>query len=97
MKNANGSTDFADTFYLNRRVAAQETVYGRVLTELGRGGKETHWMWLIFPQIRDLGNSPTSIHFAISGAEEAQVCLWYSVLGSRLREYSTHNGTLRAG
>jgi uncharacterized protein (DUF1810 family) len=45
-----------------------------------------HWMWFIFPQIRGLGRSTTSIEYAISCREEAQAYLQHPVLGPRLKE-----------
>ena len=71
---------------LERFVAAQEPVYGRVLDELRRGEKRSHWMWFVFPQIAGLGRSPTAQHFAISGMAEAQAYLAHDVLGARLVE-----------
>jgi uncharacterized protein (DUF1810 family) len=43
-------------------------------------------MWFIFPQIRGLGQSPTSIEYAISSRDEAQAYLQHPVLGPRLKE-----------
>jgi len=76
----------ADPFNLARFVQAQEPVYGSVLRELQKGRKTTHWIWFIFPQLRRLGYSSTSKHFAISGREEAQKYLNHPVLGARLVE-----------
>jgi len=73
-------------FDLERFIAAQEPVYGRVQTELGRGEKASHWMWFVFPQIAGLGFSATARHFAISGAAEARAYLDHPLLGPRLRE-----------
>ena len=41
-----------DPFDLTRFVDAQAPVYQRVVAELGRGAKQSHWMWFIFPQLR---------------------------------------------
>jgi uncharacterized protein (DUF1810 family) len=71
---------------LNRFVAAQSTLYGDVLAELRAGEKRTHWSWYIFPQIRGLGSSPTSIRYAISSLAEAVAYLEHPLLGARLRE-----------
>lgn len=71
---------------LVRFLAAQEPVYGRVLDELRRGRKASHWMWFIFPQVAGLGESPTSQYYAISSLDEARAYLADPVLGSRLRE-----------
>ena len=75
-----------DLFNLQRFVEAQAPVYHEVCRELRAGRKESHWMWYIFPQIAGLGQSPTSIRFAISSLEEASAYLAHPVLGPRLRE-----------
>ena len=43
-------------------------------------------MWFVFPQIAGLGQSPTSIFYAISSLDEAKAYLAHPVLGPRLRE-----------
>jgi uncharacterized protein (DUF1810 family) len=75
-----------DPFRLQRFVIAQDPVLKRVLSELESGMKLGHWMWFIFPQIRGLGRSTTSIEYAISCREEAQAYLQHPVLGPRLKE-----------
>jgi uncharacterized protein (DUF1810 family) len=75
-----------DPYNLQRFVEAQEAVYPRVVEELRAGRKRTHWMWFIFPQLRGLGASPTSIRYAISSLEEAQAYLQHPILGARLLE-----------
>ena len=51
----------SDPFDLDRFVTAQAGgVYERALAELQAGRKQSHWMWFIFPQHRDLGRSPTA-------------------------------------
>jgi len=67
-------------------VIAQESIFKQVLSELRAGAKTGHWMWFIFPQIRGLGRSPTSIEYAISSLDEAQAYLQHPVLGPRLKE-----------
>lgn len=47
----------------------------RALQELNNGGKQTHWMWFVFPQLRREGVSPTSAKFALAGLEEARLFL----------------------
>lgn len=44
-----------DSFNLSRFVDAQERVYETVLQELQNGRKGTHWMWFVFPQLKELG------------------------------------------
>ena len=75
-----------DRFNLQRFVDAQARVYEEVRRELRAGRKESHWMWFVFPQIAGLGQSPTSIRFAIASLEEARAYLAHPVLGPRLRE-----------
>jgi uncharacterized protein (DUF1810 family) len=43
-------------------------------------------MWFVFPQIRGLGRTPTSVEYALSGLDEAKAYLQHPVLGSRLRQ-----------
>jgi len=75
-----------DPHDLQRFVDAQESDYRRALAEICAGNKRSHWMWYIFPQYRGLGFSPTSVHFAIKSAAEAEAYLGHPVLGPRLRE-----------
>jgi len=71
---------------LNRFVEAQEASYETALREIQNGRKQSHWMWFIFPQLRGLGHSATSIHFGIRDRAEAQDYLNHPVLGPRLQE-----------
>jgi uncharacterized protein (DUF1810 family) len=75
-----------DSFDLERFVDAQAPVYDTVLTELRAGAKRGHWMWFIFPQLRELGRSATAKHFGIPSLADAQAYLNHDVLGTRLRE-----------
>jgi uncharacterized protein (DUF1810 family) len=76
----------SDRFDLSRFVEAQAPVYARVVAELQRGRKESHWMWFIFPQAAGLGQSAMSKRYAIRSAGEAEAYLAHPVLGPRLRE-----------
>jgi uncharacterized protein (DUF1810 family) len=75
-----------DPFNLERFIQAQTPGYQRVLSELEAGTKMSHWMWFIFPQIRGLGRSTTSIEYAISGVDEARAYLAHPILGPRLKQ-----------
>lgn len=75
-----------DPFDLKRFVDAQAPVYQRVLSELRRGQKQSHWMWFIFPQLAGLGHSAMAQRFAIASRDEALAYLGHAVLGPRLRE-----------
>jgi uncharacterized protein (DUF1810 family) len=74
------------SFDLSRFTDAPDGVYVRALDELGRGRKETHWMWFIFPQVAGLGRSEMSRRFAIASLDVARAYLAHPVLGARLRE-----------
>ena len=76
----------ADPYNLDRFMKAQAGIFPQVLSELQAGRKTSHWMWFIFPQIRGLGSSPTSVEFAISSCDEALSYLQHPVLGPRLKE-----------
>jgi len=74
------------TYQLERFVAAQEHVYDVALHELEKGKKETHWMWFIFPQLKELGRSTTAKFFGISGLDEARAYLQHPLLRQRLED-----------
>lgn len=76
----------SDPYDLQRFVDAQNPVYRRVVEELGRGRKATHWMWFVFPQIAGLSFSAMVQRFAISSRAEAAAYLQHDVLGPRLVE-----------
>jgi uncharacterized protein (DUF1810 family) len=75
-----------DPFDLNRFVEAQASVFPRVLSELRKGRKTSHWMWFVFPQIAGLGFSAMSQRYAIGSREEGRAYLAHLVLGERLRQ-----------
>ena len=73
---------------LERFTSAQDDggTYDRALAELRAGRKQTHWSWFVLPQIAGLGRSSTSVHYAVTGLDEARDYLAHPVLGPRLRE-----------
>jgi uncharacterized protein (DUF1810 family) len=75
-----------DPFDLERFVDAQAPVYQRVVAELGRGRKQSHWMWFIFPQLAGLGFSEMAQRYAIASRDEAIAYLKHDILGPRLLE-----------
>lgn len=76
----------SDPFDLQRFVKAQDPVFATVLTELRDGRKRSHWMWFVFPQLRDLGRSPTAQLYGIAGLDEAQAYLAHPILCNRLAQ-----------
>lgn len=76
----------SDPYDLQRFVDAQAPVYDRVLAELRRGHKTSHWMWFIFPQLQGLGNSAMARRYGIASKAEAEAYLQHPTLGARLLE-----------
>lgn len=77
----------SDPYNLERFVQAQSGgVFNRALGELVAGRKQSHWMWFIFPQHRDLGRSAIAKFYGLSGVDEARAYAGHPLLGSRLRE-----------
>jgi uncharacterized protein (DUF1810 family) len=54
------------------------------LGEIRAGGKRSHWIWYIFPQLAGLGSSPAAQAYAIQGLDEAIAYLRDPVLCERL-------------
>ena len=75
-----------DPFNLQRFIDAQHGVYETALAELRCGAKQSHWMWFIFPQLAELGRSPTAKFFGITSIGEARAFLDHPLLGPRLRQ-----------
>jgi uncharacterized protein (DUF1810 family) len=79
----------SDPYELERFVAAQASVYPRVVAELTEGHKRSHWKWFIFPQVAGLGFSATAQRFAIYSRAEAEAYLahrpmMFALLGDAL-------------
>ena len=75
-----------DPLNLQRFVDAQAPVYADVLDELRAGKKATHWMWFIFPQLKELGRSAIAKEYGITSLAEAVAYLEHPLLGQRLLE-----------
>lgn len=73
-------------FDLERFVEAQTPIFGEVRKELGQGLKTSHWMWFVFPQLKDLGFSSMAQHYGLESLGEARAYLQHPVLGPRLIE-----------
>lgn len=69
---------------LSRFLAAQAPLIDSVLSELRAGRKESHWMWVVFPQLGALGRSGTARFYGIEDLEHARRYLAHPVLGPRL-------------
>ena len=75
-----------DPFQLERFTKAQQQTYEVALKELQAGEKRSHWMWFIFPQLGELGRSPTARFYGIRSLQEARAFLAHPVLGQRYRD-----------
>ena len=73
---------------LDRFVEAQAGIYDQALAEIRAGLKRSHWMWYVFPQLAGLGNSPTSVRYAIANRDEAAAFLAHPILGPRLLQWA---------
>ena len=71
---------------LSRFIIAQEQCYAAALFELNSGQKTSHWIWYVFPQLKDLGRSPTAKHFGLHGMIEARDYIAHPLLGPRYLE-----------
>lgn len=58
---------------LDRFINAQNEhkTYNQAYKELQNGAKTSHWIWFIFPQLKELSFSPTAKHYGIVDAQEA--------------------------
>ena len=73
---------------LERFIKAQNNTYEEALNEIKAGRKRSHWIWFIFPQMKDLGFSHMSQFYGIENIDEAREYLANPVLGTRLVEIS---------
>lgn len=74
---------------LYRFIEAQDLRWYSIVEEIAAGRKQTHWMWFIFPQLRELGSSRLSEYFGLVDPREAAKYWDDDVLGSRLRSCIT--------
>ena len=72
---------------LQRFHKAQIFDYPVALGEIKNGRKESHWMWYIFPQLKELGYSSTAKYYGLT-KDEAKAYIKDEILKSRLIEIS---------
>ena len=60
--------------------------YDTALAEIRAGGKRSHWIWYIFPQIEGLGRSSTARAYAMRDLDEACAYLRDPILRARYEE-----------
>ena len=66
--------------------AGRGTGYDTALAEIRAGGKRSHWIWYIFPQIEGLGRSSMARDYAIRDLGEACAYLRDPILRARYEE-----------
>ncbi|MCP9793368.1 DUF1810 family protein [Vulcanococcus limneticus Candia 3F8] len=75
-------------FGLHRFPSAQDhgqpSACERAMAELNAGGKTSHWIWFVLPQLAGLGQSAMARSYSIAGLAEAQAYLADPVLRMRL-------------
>lgn len=73
---------------LKRFLEAQEKDYKIALAEIKNGRKVSHWIWYIFPQLKNLGSSQRAVYYGIENLDEAKEYLANEILRKRLLEIS---------
>ena len=73
-------------YNLERFIKAQEKDYHKALSEIKQGKKQSHWIWYIFPQLKELGHSTTAQYYGIKDEEEAKQYLQNTLLKDHLIE-----------
>lgn len=68
---------------------AQYKMFAIALEEMEAGSKLSHWMWYIFPQLRGLGYTETSVFFGLNGLEEAKAYYADPLLRSNLLQVTS--------
>ena len=71
---------------VERFIDKQEMYYDIALNEIKNGKKVSHWMWYIFPQLKELGRSYTSKYYGIEDLLEAKEYLQNDLLREHLIE-----------
>ena len=72
----------SDSFDLQRFVDAQASIYRKVVEELSRGRKQTHWMWFVLPQMAGLGFSAMAQRLAIDSGPRPSL-IWRTTFSDR--------------
>ena len=79
------------SFDLDRLIKVQNDKYegyDSALSEIRQGRKHGHWIWYVFPQLKNLGRSSTAQFYGIDDIAEGRAYLDNPVLRERLIEIS---------
>ncbi len=71
---------------MKRFLEAQKRDYERALREIRAGQKQSHWIWYIFPQMKELGYSSMAKYYGIRDLDEAKAYLAEPTLRAHLIE-----------
>lgn len=71
-------------YNIDRFVEMHKEYYETALQEIKNGYKKNHWMWYIFPQLKDLGRSSTSEFYGIENIDEVKEYMEKRFKGKRL-------------
>ena len=71
---------------LSRFIRAQENNYQTALSEIKNSHKTSHWIWYIFPQLKNLGFSQNAKYYGIENLDEAKEYLSNEILRENLLE-----------
>ncbi len=73
-------------YNIDRFIEMHKEYYETALQEIKNGYKRSHWMWYIFPQLKELGRSLTSKFYGLDGIEEAKEYMSNSYLKNNMLE-----------
>lgn len=73
-------------YNIDRFVDMHRLHYEVALQEIKNGYKRSHWMWYIFPQLKDLGRSSTSKFYGIENIDEVKEYMGNDYLKNNMLE-----------
>lgn len=76
-------------YNIDRFVEMHKNYYEIALQEIKNGYKRSHWVWYIFPQLKELGSSSISKFYGLDGIEETKEYMSNSYLKSNMLEICT--------
>lgn len=80
--------NFKNKYDLSRFVVAHKMDFEKAYSEIANGRKTSHWMWYIFPQLKELGKRDTARFYGIKSYGEAKAFLEDEYLGGNLIKIS---------
>ena len=69
---------------VERFLQAHGNFYETALSEIKNGRKRSHWIWFIFPQLKDLGHSRNAQYYGIENLDDAKEYLDNEILRNHL-------------